>query len=431
MKLLSDSMIERCWWKAANHKGSTETVSGYSTETEQLIRKTATKQLSESLERLHSGWEAAQSCELPQSLDVATSDGEVLRYILHRGPISFADWASCLGRSKSEWQHIHRRLFACPRDLAAPMTLFVLETGIERQPLLELQVTDLLKGENRARLQYEKRRAKGSEFKDLMVSAEGILSAAGLFQALQKMTESSRLASTVDPALLLQVRSQPRGGARFGPVSEKTLWAYLQKLALRAGMEESLNFSRLRKTQKQPRYLRSKGDLRTFAANHTPGVAGDHYADTAELRSIHEESIAKGLLQALGDSLKAADSPVVDPDLRGSPANGVDEAWLATCTDPLSSPFSPKGEPCHVPLAGCLQCRNAVITEPKLPAIRRLKRLAESQFDAMTSSEWTEQWLVTYVRIRQVLAQFPEVDRGDEDPEDVLFVSPLERFKHV
>jgi hypothetical protein len=42
---------------------------------------------------------------------------------------------------------------------------------------------------------------------------------------------------------------------------------------------------------------------------------------------------------------------------------------LASCIGFYDSPFGTKGKACPVPFWGCLECRNAVITSRKLPAL--------------------------------------------------------------
>src|SRR5204862_4950458 len=111
----------------------------------------------------------------------------------------------------------------------------------------------------------------------------------------------------------------------------------------------------------------------------SPQVAGDHYADIPALRHIHEATIAQALEDALQQTLahilppaeeqrRLSDPSSVPPGLEVSPEqvepllSGEQDVWVAGCANFYASPFGKPGLACPVPVWGCLECPNAVIT---------------------------------------------------------------------
>src|SRR5260370_38893774 len=70
-----------------------------------------------------------------------------------------------------------------------------------------------------------------------------------------------------------------------------------------------LELSRLRKTYKAEWYVKTGGQLETFAQGHSVEVAAEHHADIPALKGVHEETIAAALEDAL-----AATRPAPNPE---------------------------------------------------------------------------------------------------------------------
>ena len=87
--------------------------------------------------------------------------------------------------------------------------------------------------------------------------------------------------------------------------------------------------------------------------------------------------------------------------------DGEQDVWLASCGNFYSSPFGPSGSPCPTPFWGCLDCRNAVITARKLPAILAFLAFIDEQRTAMGQAEWAAKFGHAHARIaRQILPAF-------------------------
>src|SRR6266849_1251655 len=89
--------------------------------------------------------------------------------------------------------------------------------------------------------------------------------------------------------------------------------------------------------------------------------------------------------------------------------DGSQDLWLASCTGFYDSPFGTKGKACPVPFWGCLECRNAVITSRKLPALIAFVDFMIAQRAELMASDWAVKFGRAYQRItEQILPAFPE-----------------------
>lgn len=154
-----------------------------------------------------------------------------------------------------------------------------------------------------------------------------------------------------------------------------------------------------------------------FAVGHTAEIAARHYADIPSLRPLHEATIADGLEDAIGLSTK--EQPHPDPEeavpatsfqIGGNAAPiGDQDVWLARCSGFYDSPFSKPGAPCAHPFWGCLECRNAVITERKLPAILGFLDFILTQRALLGAQDWVAKFGHAHERItRQILPAFSD-----------------------
>lgn len=435
MGLLSQSLKDRSRYPSDGGPVRTNVVDAYSTSDIHQVRKVAKAALRATLLRFNAARREAATGQTVGRLCDARTDADVLRWIFEKGPIPYSTWKSETQRPHSEWKRQHRQVFAGPGDVVGPMALLILETGLERESLLNLCRSDLEfeEGAAFARLKSEKLRARGNEHQEIVVEMDRVSSAGRMFLLIWKLTATAREASADESDVLLQVRSIYRGVENYGPVSPKTLWGCFQELRNETDMRENLNPQRLRKSQKSQRYRETKGILSEFALGHSIPVAGKHYANLPALMDVHEQAIEQGLLRALNDSVAAADAPKVVPgDHPGAEEEQGAQLWIASCQGFTSSPFAPEGSRCPVPLTGCVQCSNAVITQSKLPALLRLKEVLAEKAQNASLESWVERWGVAYVRIEQILAQFPDEATASAvaDP-DSLYISAVERFKHV
>jgi len=188
------------------------------------------------------------------------------------------------------------------------------------------------------------------------------------------------------------------------------------------GRQLYLTLSRLRKTHKALWYLKTEGNMARFAVGHTPEIAARHYADIPSLRPLHEATVA----DALSEVVAAAEPFILAPDdeaewrdgvgavpsqLEDVPAllDGEPDVWLAACSGFHDSPFGEAGSPCPQPFWGCLECRNAVITARKLPAILAFLDFIERERTGLPASDWGIKFGRAHARItQQVLPAFSD-----------------------
>ncbi|WP_292503832.1 hypothetical protein [Mesorhizobium sp.] len=89
--------------------------------------------------------------------------------------------------------------------------------------------------------------------------------------------------------------------------------------------------------------------------------------------------------------------------------SGEQDVWLAACSGFDRIPFGELGSPCPQPFWGCLECRNAVITARKLPAIIAFLWFIEEQRTGLHAADWAMKFGRAHHRIaKQVLPAFPE-----------------------
>ncbi len=194
-------------------------------------------------------------------------------------------------------------------------------------------------------------------------------------------------------------------------------WVSQHRIADDEGKPLKLLLSRLRNTHKALWYLKTGDHMARFAVGHTTEIAARHYADIPSLRPLHEATVAEGLEDAIGVSVQprarsdADDTPsaaLTDTDNNPAPP-GTQGVWLAGCSGFFDSPFSKPGAPCGHPFRGCLDCRNAVITERKLPAILGLPDFVLAQRTLLGAQDWEAKFGHVHERItRRVLPGFSD-----------------------
>ena len=342
---------------------------------------------------------------------------------------------------------LHAQFYLIPADLVAFIVLLSLETGMEIECLKGLKV-DCLHNPSRGyvEIEYLKRRAIGAEWKRLRVRDGASSTPGAIIRQAIKLTERARQHLGTDnlwsfwTGYRLDVAKVGRGSVDD----------FVERHALLTddGQSLHLELSRLRKTQKAERYIKSQGQLDDFAVGHTVAVAARHYADIPALRHVHERTIGEALQDALESALNPRLLPPalevearLNPSVAGLSANGEQVAalldgdqdvWLASCSGFHVSPFGNAGDACPTPFWGCLECTNAVITARKLPALIAFDQFMLEQRALLDADTWAARFGRPHRRIsEQILPAFPplvvaEARRTAEAFQDSLLYLPPE-----
>jgi hypothetical protein len=89
--------------------------------------------------------------------------------------------------------------------------------------------------------------------------------------------------------------------------------------------------------------------------------------------------------------------------------SGKQDVWLASCAGFTKSPFAAEGDPCPEPFWGCLECRNAIITARKLPAIIAFLEFIVARRTEMAEADWWLKFGRAWSRItQQILPAFSD-----------------------
>jgi hypothetical protein len=353
----------------------------------------------------------------------------VLAEIAARGQIgtrhaAFIRFANLAGRRKLDIgiEVPHRGFHLGTADLAPFLILLSLETGMETESLIRLKA-DCLCNPTRGYVEiaYYKRRARGAEWKRLRVRDGSTATPGGLIRLAIALTDRARLHLGSDRLWVLWTVTGLR------PVGEdvrKGTCAFLKHHGLKDdnGKPLHLNLSRLRKTQKAEWYRRTGGQMEQFAVGHSIAVAARHYAEIPALAHVHDAALAAAFHDAL-DAARIVPSPENDvieaTDAGSEETPGRDDAdglhgldpqdlWLARCDNFFASPFGAEGKPCPTPFWGCLECRNAVISEAKLPALIAFQTFMADQRTALHAEDWAIKFARPFARITdQILPTFP------------------------
>jgi hypothetical protein len=194
------------------------------------------------------------------------------------------------------------------------------------------------------------------------------------------------------------------------------------------GQALRLELSRLRKTYKAEWYVKTGGQLETFAQGHSIEVAAEHYADIPALRPIHEATIAAAIEDAMAPAQREPYvlnpkqeatvrrnrrsgklPPMLATDAVVPLLDGAQDLWLAGCAGFYDSPFGTKGEACPSPFWSCLDCGNAVITARKLPALIAFLGFTTAQRELLAEADWEAKFGRAHRRIQdQIIPAFPK-----------------------
>lgn len=320
-------------------------------------------------------------------------------------------------------EDLHARFHLRAFDIPPLLTFLSLETGLEIECCKALTIDCLQNpGPGTIEIAYIKRRARGAEHKHIHVRDGGIGTPGGLVRKLIEVTAFTRQFVSSNCLWLYYYtgRKQLRAGIEH-PHQLVDRWTGSHRIVDNDGEPLRLVLSRLRKTHKALWYLKTEGHMARFAIGHTPEIAARHYADIPSLRPLHEATVAEAFSEVV-----AAVGPIIltpaDEDCWrlsmdvSEEENDVDalldgeqDVWLAACSGFDRSPFGEAGTPCPQPFWGCLECRNAVITARKLPAIIAFQRFIEEQRAGLSAADWTMKFGRAHGRITgQILPAFSE-----------------------
>lgn len=318
-------------------------------------------------------------------------------------------------------EDIHARYHLRAADIPPLLTFLSLETGLEIECCKTLTIDCLQNpGPGTIEIAYVKRRARGAEHKHIRVRDGGLGTPGGLIRKLIEVTAFTRQFLPSDCLWLYYYTGRKQ--LRAGVEHQQELvdrWTGSRRIDDDDGQPLRLVLSRLRKTHKALWYLKTDGHMSRFAVGHTPEIAARHYADIPSLRPLHEATVA----EAFAEAAAAAGPIILAPDDEGSwPDDTVSgggsnadalldgelDVWLAACSGFDRSPFGEAGSPCPQPFWGCLECRNAVITARKLPALIAFQDFIEAQRVGLSAADWAMKFGRAHDRItRQILPAFP------------------------
>jgi hypothetical protein len=354
----------------------------------------------------------------------------VIWHIAHKGVIpahtvARNSWYQALGGL--EGSHAHVFPTAC--DLVPFLVLLALSTDIAIESLKELRIDCLQNPANgTVEIRYLKRRAYPQSWKTERVRDGGIATPGGIIRLVLRLTRRAR--AHLETSLLWIACGHGRLYVPCFHVSGRTSpiarFVTNHELHDEQGQPLTLQLLRLRKTRRAERYVLSHGQLEDMARGvHTPLVAGDHYADIPALRQVHEATIAQALEDALRQTSAHLLPPAEEERLRGDPARastnlavapeqvealleGEQDVWVAGCANFYASPFGKPGMACPVPVWGCLECPNAVITSRHLPTILLFLNRMMASRERLEEQAWAAQFGRAYARIvQQILPAFP------------------------
>lgn len=312
---------------------------------------------------------------------------------------------------------VYSRFYLTVHDLPPLLILLSLDTG------LEIECVKALKADcpssasaGTVTLHYTKRRAHGLSQKTMRVRDGGPTTPGGLIRAIVTMTERARQFHPSDALFVFYHACGFRDVVRH-PKTTLHHWVARHDIVDDQGQPLKLLLSRLRKTHKALWYLKIGGHMTRFAVGHTTEIAARHYADIPSLRPLHEATIADGLEDAIG--LRAQQNPHTDKEYvvpaaplqtgDNAASAGAQDVWLASCSGFYDSPFSKPGKPCAHPFWGCLECRNAVFSERKLPAILGFLDFILTQRSLLGAQDWAAKFGSAHERItRQILPAFSD-----------------------
>jgi hypothetical protein len=427
---LSESLQERLTYFANGPVGRSTPRDSYSGQITNALRAACLKDIPPITDRLT--LQCDQQLALGRDPDIHgwTDPQNVLWYIANRGVISASSVArNQWYRGSGGLEYVHAQVFPTARDLVPFLILLALSTDVAIESLKDLRTDCLLNpAHGTVEIQYLKRRAHPQEWKTERVRDGGMTTPGEIIRLLLRITQRARAHFATSHLWIAFGHGtlylpQFAVALKNGPIRR---FVTDHDLRDEQGNQLALQLLRLRKTRRAERYVLGHGQLEDVARGvHTSRIAGDHYADIPALRHIHEATIT----QALEDALQQASAHILSPNeeerLRGDPTSasarlsvepeqieallsGEQDVWVAGCANFYASPFSTPGRACPVPVWGCLECPNAVITSRHLPTILLFLNRMLAEREHLEERVWAAQFGRAYARIvQQILPAFP------------------------
>jgi hypothetical protein len=425
--VLDQATVARLSYLGHGEAGVSRPRDAYSSAIADRLRTAARSQIDEARHRIAVG---SARPKLPSGMEIGSHFHqrylEVLDLILYRG---WADtrlpqvrrYVELARRRKLNYrmEALHTGFYLTPLDVAAFITLLSLTTGMETECLTTLKADCLRNpGKGYVEIEYHKRRSRGSEWKRLRVRDGSSRTPGGLIRLAILLTERARVHLETDRLWALWTIN---GLGTIGKEGVLGIDAFVRRHELVDDDDKplKLSVSRLRKTYKADWYRRTGGQLEYFAVGHSVPVAVRHYAEIPALRHVHEQTVA----DALGDALDAALKPTIVLPTTGSQWNGTEartkgrsrfdaedkDLWLTRCNNFFGNPQGSPGEACSTPFWGCLECKNAVITMHKLPALIAFQSFMAERRELLDADEWAAKFGRAWWRVtEQILPSFPE-----------------------
>jgi len=427
---LSAALKSRLAYVANGSVGRSTPRDGYSGQITDALRAACLKDIPQVTERLTIQCDQQLAAGRDPEVYGWRDTHNVVWHIAHNGIIPAHTVAKNYWYQVSEGlEEVHARVFPTARDLVSFLVLLALSTDIAIEGLKDLRVDCLQNPANgTVEIQYLKRRAHPQEWKTERVRDGGITTPGGIVRLVLRLTQRARTHFETSQ-LWIAFGHGHLYPPRFPVTQEKSpIMRFVADHDLRdeQGQPLTLQLLRLRKTRRAERYVLGHGQLEDVARGvHTPQVAGDHYADIPALRHVHEATIAQALEDALRQTSAHVLPPAEEERLRGDPASaplslslepeqveallsGEQDVWVAGCANFYASPFGKQGSACPVPVWGCLECPNAVITSRHLPTILLFLNRMQASRERLEERAWAAQFGRAYARIvQQILPAFP------------------------
>lgn len=316
---------------------------------------------------------------------------------------------------------LHAAHYLTNFDIVPLLVLLALDTGLELECCKAL-TTDCLRNASGGTVDiaYTKLRAHGTEHKTIRVRDGASSTPGGLIRRIIELSAKARAHNSSDSLWVYYQHGQIADGVR-NPRVTIDAWTLRHRIVNDEDQPLYLRLSQLRKTHKALWYLKTEGHMTRFATGHSVEIAARHYADIPSLRPLHEQTVADALEEALlgpkilapSDEEKLRSESALNASKEGDVSvallDGKQDVWLASCGNFYSSPFAPAGSACPTPFWACLDCRNAVITVGKLPAILSFLAFVDEQRLGMSGPEWEAKFGQARERItRQILPAFSD-----------------------
>jgi hypothetical protein len=314
-----------------------------------------------------------------------------------------------------------RLIYPSNQDALAYFVLVSLETELTVASVTGLK-TDCLRVRRprSASLAYVKLRSHAASEHICHVRAGSKFATANLIDGY--MAYSVRLRQTTDVPFADKVFiywSQRSGGGPFndGKLHEASEY-FCRRHDIRNDDGTPLRYltpSMLRKSGRARRYMHHLGHLDKVATDHSKGTLARHYASIPYLLPLHQRTVAQGLTDAL-DNVHAI---VVRANTEPSPnknhglpedrdGGDAQDVWVASCQRFTNPPHGAlNGDHCAIPVWGCLECSNAVISEANLPSILAFLRFLMAKRQEMPLARWSAICGRAYLLIyRDILPKF-------------------------